>query len=81
MVPKLEVKASDFIVPLSTNHGVVISHKARPDNCGELFNNLVKEAVFLKENSSLDISKHQFPHFAKQLTYGDFFHYVKALRV
>lgn len=81
MVPKLEVKVSDFKVPLSTNHGVVISHKTRPDNCGELFNNLVKEAVFLKENSSLDISKHQFPHFAKQLTYGDFFHYVKALRV
>lgn len=79
MVAKAQVQAGEFKVPLSTNHGVVITQRKRPAKCGELFNKLVKEAIHLKENASVDLTKHQFPYFAKQLTYGDFFHYVRTL--
>lgn len=81
MIAKAPVLEGELQVPLSTNHGIVVTRKERPKNCGQLFNRLVKEAVYIKETSSANVSKHQFPYFAKQLTYGDFFHYVKALGV
>src|SRR5690606_17521214 len=73
MIDKQPLSDDDFKLPLSTNHGLVLSELKRPKDAGKLFNKLVETAISLKESSSVDLTKHQFPYFAKQLTYGEFF--------
>lgn len=65
-------------VPLSTEHGMNIFAMKPSAKSGTLFNDLVKQASGLKEETLDDIENHRYKYFVKQETFGNFFHYIRS---
>tara|TARA_R110000868_G_scaffold61524_1_gene186927 strand:- start:40149 stop:41177 length:1029 start_codon:yes stop_codon:yes gene_type:complete len=67
----------EFEVALSGEHGAVLG-EGQGEFDDSLFKQLSKEALAIKKLSGAMAKDHQFKFFASQLTYGDFFKFLRS---